>query len=103
MCLSMVRFRTANHKLPIETGRWSGIYHSDRKCNLCNNNDLGDEFHYLLVCPYFLQSRKKYLKKYYYLRPNVIKYKEFLSTKSEIKLKKLSLFIAEILQFFNNY
>ncbi len=60
---NLVRFRTANHKLPIETGRWLGIPHSERKCTLCNNNDLGDEFHYLLVCPHFSDKREFYIKR----------------------------------------
>ena len=47
---SMIRFRTANHKLPIETGRWNNTDLSGRKCKLCTENDLGDEYHYLLRC-----------------------------------------------------
>ena len=31
----LARFRTANHKLPIETGRWEGIERINRKCLLC--------------------------------------------------------------------
>ena len=47
---SMIRYRTANHKLPIETGRWNNTDLSERNCKLCTKNDLGDEYHYLLRC-----------------------------------------------------
>ena len=43
-------FRTVNHKLPIEYERWNNIQRENRVCNLCNSQDLGDEFHYLLKC-----------------------------------------------------
>ena len=51
--LTMFKFRTANHKLPVEVGRWANVELSDRKCLLCQNNQIGDEFHYLLECPFF--------------------------------------------------
>ena len=31
----LLKFRTANHKLPVEKGRWENIPLADRKCNLC--------------------------------------------------------------------
>ena len=40
-------FRTRNHRLPVERGRWLNITTSDRKCHFCNL-DVGDEFHALL-------------------------------------------------------
>ena len=46
----MVHFRTANHKLPIELGRWNNIEYDERKCDLCDQRSIGDEFHYLLEC-----------------------------------------------------
>ena len=42
-------FRTRNHKLPIETGRWIRLDISERKCHLCYQ-DVGDEFHFLFSC-----------------------------------------------------
>lgn len=98
--INVVKFRTSNHKLPIETGRWNGIERSERKCNLCNLKDIGDEFHYLLICPFLAESRKKYIKKYYYKRTNTLKFKELLNTNSESQLRKLSQFVKEIMKIF---
>ena len=33
--------------------------------------DLGDEFHFVLVCSHFEVIRKKLIKKYYWKKPNV--------------------------------
>ena len=33
------------------------------QCTLCLSSDIGDEFHYLFVCPYFHRERKLFLPK----------------------------------------
>ena len=71
--LPFVKFRTTNHKLIIETGRWRNIAISDRKCKSYKNNSLGDEFHYLFECSFF-KSDRELLRKYFYNRPSTIKY-----------------------------
>ena len=76
-----------------ESGRWNNIEFADRKCELCTKNDIGDNYHYLLICPFFKNIRKLHIDPYYYKRPNIIKYKELLSITSEPKLQKLSLFM----------
>ena len=47
------KFITLNHKLPIEYGRWQNIAKNMRFCNLCNQNEIGDECHYMLECNLF--------------------------------------------------
>jgi hypothetical protein len=32
----------------------------DRICDICNLNNIGDEFHYLFECTFFENERKKY-------------------------------------------
>ena len=56
-CVSLFKFRTANHKFPIETGRWDGTPLYNRKCNLCLKDKVGSEQHYLLECDFFLSQR----------------------------------------------
>jgi hypothetical protein len=41
--IRLCRFRTTNHDLPIETGRWRNIDRENRYRNLCNCQKLGDE------------------------------------------------------------
>jgi len=58
---SIIRFRTRNHRLPIETGSWSGIKSVERKCQLCKcSSSIADEFHYLLECKSLENERKRY-------------------------------------------
>jgi hypothetical protein len=46
----LCRFRTSNHRLPIEIGRWQSVNREHRVCNLCQGRELGDEYHYLFEC-----------------------------------------------------
>ena len=57
--LNMIHFRAANHKLPIEEGRWNNIDLEDWKYNLCDRNTIDDEFHYLLECSLLKMTEKK--------------------------------------------
>ena len=69
--IPLVRFRCRNAKVPVE---YFYIYNlQDKKCKLCNLNAQGDEFHYVLVCPYFDNERKKLLPRYYWSYPSVHK------------------------------
>ena len=43
--IPLIKFRTANHKLPVETGRWGNIPYAEQKSALYNKNDIGNEFH----------------------------------------------------------
>ena len=97
----LLKFRTSNHHLPVETGRWNNIPLEDRMCTLCNNNDIGDEFHYLFTCPFFNNSRKTLLKPYYYNKPNTLKFKQLMTDNKISIRKKLCKLIKEITDRFN--
>ena len=60
MCRNLLAFRTRNHRLPVEVGRWVGLPINKRKCDFCND-DIGDEFHFLFVCEQFKIDRKHLL------------------------------------------
>ena len=97
---AMIRFRTANHKMTIETGRWNDMDLPDRKCQLCTKNDLGDEYHYLLRCIYFKNERRNYIDPYFYTSPNVLKFKEVSQIADTEKLVRLGKFMRIIMQKF---
>ena len=101
--IPLIKYRTANHFLPVETIRWKKDKKSKSKppkCALCDDQDTADEFHYLLICKHFEQQRKLYIKPYYYKRPNILKYRELFSSKSPAKLSKLSKFVSIIMSEF---
>lgn len=45
-----VKFRSTNLHLPDEIERRSSIERSERYCNLCYCNKIGDKFHVILEC-----------------------------------------------------
>jgi len=90
------RFRTCNHKLPIETGRWSNTTRSERLCKLCNENKLGDEFHYILECSRFRVERKNYLGKNFCEKVNTITFRILFQEKSFNFLQNICKFIKYI-------
>jgi hypothetical protein len=102
--LTIFHYRTGNHRLPVETGRWRNctLLYEDRKCMLCSLNDVGDEFHYLLKCPFFTDERMKYIPRRFYNMTNVIKFRELMSGESLVVLNNLSTFLHLIIIFFQN-
>ena len=76
-CIS--RFRLVSHNLRIEQGRYFNETRVNRKCTMCNLNDIEDEYHFILICPLYSELRSKYIKKFYYQRPSVAKLIKLLS------------------------
>ena len=67
--ICLLRFRTTNNALPVNRLRSENVPRHERVCQKCNLGDTGDEYHYLFLCPYFSEKRKKLLPRYYrYLR-----------------------------------
>lgn len=46
----LLKFRTCNHKLDIEAGRYINLEKNERHCRNCNLNTIGDEFHLFYEC-----------------------------------------------------
>jgi len=69
-------FRLYNTHLPIEKGRWLSIPRNERVCRLSNANQLGDEFHYLFLCPFFQDSRRKYTDHINCSNPSIFTFKQ---------------------------
>ena len=64
------RLRLSVHPLRIQTGRYgrNRIARDQRYCLFCNSHDIEDEYHFMLICPFLEEIRKKYVPKYYYQR-----------------------------------
>ena len=61
------------HNLNIETGRFYDLDGHERVCSMCNLNVVEDEYHYILQCEKYIDVRRRYLKKYYWLRLSCFK------------------------------
>ena len=60
---ALAQLRLSSHRLEIETGRWKtpATEQKLRFCKHCNNNQVGDENHFLFRCTYLTELRNKYL------------------------------------------
>ena len=87
------RFRTVNHKLPLETGRYTRIPRNERICKMCNSGQLGDELHFCLECPALKELRIRFLPAIIYKKTNVINFGCILNIKNKITLVNLAKFI----------
>ena len=96
-CRILTAFRTRNHKLPVETGRWNNTPLSERICHLCQT-EVGDEFHFVLKCNFFNDQRTRYIKPYYRNRPNVCKMSELLNHPDQTVLQNLTSFVEIIMK-----
>ena len=96
---TLCKFRTANHRLPVEVGRWQRIEYDQRICNLCNSNNIGDEYHFLLECESLQAIRSKYIPQYYWKYPNNYKFLSIIKTSSRKLLSSLGNFLKESFEY----
>jgi hypothetical protein len=94
--ITLLKFRTTNNALPVNKLRYNNVVRGDRICTKCNVNEVGDEFHYLFVCPYFADTRKQYLPCYFWRFPNSIKYCNLFASNKKHLLLKLKHFVQVI-------
>ena len=87
LAIKLAKFRTTNNLLPVNTLRFDNIPRNERKCEKCQMEEIGDEFHYIFICPYFAVKRRACLPKYFQRRPNAIKFNELFNSKKKTLLK----------------
>ena len=91
----ITKFRISNHRLNIEVGRYKNVVRPLRFCTLCDHNDIEDEFHFILICPFYSDIRKMYIKQYIYQKPSMFKLVNLLSTQNVKELCILGKFLMK--------
>ena len=91
----ITKFRISNHRLNIEVGRYKNVLRPLRVCTLCDHNDIEDEFHFILKCPFYSDIRKMYIKQYIYQKPSMFKLVNLLSTQNVKELCNLGNFLTK--------
>ena len=91
--IALTRLRCSAHKLMIEEGRIRNIEREARLCTLCNMQVIENEYHFVLVCPFYRKLRHEILPKYYNSWPNKDKFKALLQTSNKGLLWKLAKFV----------
>ena len=95
--INLCRFRCRNHKLPCIIDRFNINSTVDRTCHLCEQNTIGDEFHYLFECDKFVNDRVKYIPFSFRNNPNTMKMNHLFNSDNYLVLKKLSKFVSIIM------
>ena len=97
--LSIAKFRTLNHRLPIQRGRYDGTLRGERLCRLCDEDVVGDEFHFILNCRHsrLVELRSQYLAPYYRFSPSLEKLKELFCNRDR-KLFRLAISLKEAIK-----
>lgn len=98
LAISLTKFRCSNHRLPVEVGSYYHIPRPNRTCTKCQNNTIGDEYHFIQECPFLSNLRKKYIPRRLFQNPNTLKLKEPMSTK--MYTMKVCKFIKEGLKLY---
>ena len=89
------QLRLSSHKLAIETGRHNKISLNGRKCTHCTLNDIEDEFHFALMCPFYSNIRNLYVPSYFRNHPSVYKFISLLNTDKQQLLVKLATYCVK--------
>ena len=59
--ITLCKFIVSDHKLPIELGRHLNIPKEERYCNLCQQGEIDNEYHFLLECNALVIIRRNYI------------------------------------------
>ena len=99
--INICKFRCRNIKIPVVAQGYTNrnipaIAYEDRLCDLCDRNELGDEYHYILECPVFQNPRNRYLSDFYVRNPSRGKFVLLLQSSNVTVLSKLAKLIHEI-------
>ena len=79
--------RLSSHSLFIETGRHQNIPRNERICKNCSLNEIKDEYHFVVICPFYDNLRNTYLPNFYKRRPSMFKFVQLLNeTKKTVLL-----------------
>ena len=101
--LALSRIRTSNHRLPIEVGRYIRSYvpREERTCTKCSSGQVGDEYHFILICsnPDLKTKRDRYISPYYTNQPSMEKLGDLFRNKGK-KLFKLARYVEEGLKLY---
>ena len=94
----IANLRCASIDIECNQGRKHNIPYDQRICTVCNTLQIGDEYHFVLICPLLTELRIKYLPAYYYNYPTQIKLNTLLSSTSKHTITSLALYIMNAIE-----
>ncbi|CAC5364234.1 unnamed protein product [Mytilus coruscus] len=96
---NIIKLRCGNQKLKIEAGRFFTIDRSERICDLCDKEQLGDEFHIFNwnVCS---AERHEFIPVHIYNDSNIISLSEIMNSHDKYTLVGLAKFCKIVMSVF---
>ena len=95
--VALARLRCSSVSLAIEEGRRQNVDVKERICTFCNSSEIEDEYHFVLVCPFYRDLREEYLPDDFQKNANVFKFIRLMKTKQSDLLFKLCKFVYNAL------
>ena len=89
-----------NHNVSVEIGCHSGIPREQRKCNWCEN-ELGDEFHFIIKGSNFKTFRNQLIKRHHTIRSPAFRFDKFMNSQNILEMKNLCLYISIVQKSIN--
>lgn len=104
--VALTKFRLSSHNLAIETGRYTRpkTPSSERKCTLCEEDQVEDEKHFLLQCPYYREERMTLLDSIRQINPSVdtlnetLKFTNIMTNNTKENITALGKFISKCMK-----
>ena len=90
---ALTKFRVSSHDLNIESGRHFGFANIERLCKVCPLWMVGNEYHFLFICPFYKDLRQQCLPRYYCHWPNLHKFDNLMCKQSKASIIKLSRYL----------
>ena len=78
--IALTRLRCSAHRLHIEVERFRNIERNERFCNKYNMQAIENEYHFLMVCPFYRDIRREVLPRYYCVWPTQHKFINLMTT-----------------------
>ena len=66
---------------------------------MCNSGEIEDEYHFLIICNAYKDIRVKYINKYYYTKPSVMKFVQLVDSNKTSLVYKTCKFIYEAFEY----
>lgn len=70
-------------------------------CNLCDKQDIEDEFHFVIEYPMYRDIRSKFIKKYFFRCPDMFKFIQLMKSNDINILRKLAKYIIQAFELPN--
>ena len=102
---ALARLITSSRRLRVETGRWERPLtpYLERKCVLCNKNDIEEEYYFTLICPLYNDTRQNFIPLNYRKHPSMFKFIQLVDCPQDDTVKSLAKYVYKAFLLRNEF